>query len=558
MSLRILHQLGVFKIDDNAWSEENEWISHSWIERERIRRIIWGSFTVDTFLALMQHSPPNLLVDISGVNRPCANNMWHVDNDGLESLKFPESMFCTNPGDSEYIASVKKHKIKDIPWRINGTTVQLNFAILGSAVLRGIYDPQMPQESLDKLVTHAFHALTDWISSVPEMPENPSYDELQHTMMISSVVVCLKSVITPYLITRSREKEDHRKIRQQNLAKAAAAAAAAAADRGETMSSPFLSPQPQQQHMTGYIREQDGASGNSTSDILFGDLSSDAAGHRMLIDYISNICRAFRYLQLSRGMVPENPVPPMFLAYSIKIVGGVLAACAYSAPTSQQRERFRENTEYVKHVCRGYMDQTLLFKVALDEIEQVERMVEFFPRTVHEVHLSKIRSVLVPVSVEAMVNKRFAAFIKPIREIIRTVPVPSSSGAEMMARSPSVSSSVSSVYSDPTTSSETNMGGGIPLTSNLCAIFGQKLASSGNNARRAQAASISPNESKKCPFGFGSKACQKQKEVLNQKMSFTSIASLMVAITVASKDESFFDFLPEFKKPSSNLVNILN
>ncbi|KAJ1952424.1 hypothetical protein GGI12_006247, partial [Dipsacomyces acuminosporus] len=58
MSLKLLQQMDAYKIDDNVWSDENTIISESWLEREEVRRLIWGSFTVDTFLSLMLHRAP--------------------------------------------------------------------------------------------------------------------------------------------------------------------------------------------------------------------------------------------------------------------------------------------------------------------------------------------------------------------------------------------------------------------------------------------------------------------------------------------------------------------
>ncbi|KAJ1942772.1 hypothetical protein EC988_006402, partial [Linderina pennispora] len=55
----ILLSLKVYKLDDSVWSDEELWVSESWLEREEMRRLIWGSFTVDTFVSLMLHQAPN-------------------------------------------------------------------------------------------------------------------------------------------------------------------------------------------------------------------------------------------------------------------------------------------------------------------------------------------------------------------------------------------------------------------------------------------------------------------------------------------------------------------
>ncbi|KAJ2417326.1 hypothetical protein GGI10_000252 [Coemansia sp. RSA 2530] len=425
MSLRILHQLGVYKIDDNAWSDEGGWITESWLEREQIRRVIWGSFTVDTFLALMLHCPPNILVDLSGVNRPCAQNVWYVGNDNLESLSMPASCgFGAKPGDSAYLATLKQLKLGGVPWRINGTTVQLNFAVLGNALLRSISDPQTSQAALDLLVNNSFRALNEWLSTVPEMPSNPTLDEIHHTLMISSAAMCLKSVVTPYLVTRSNNPAE-----KDNM-----------------------------------------------------DL--------MLADYVDNACRVYQYTRLTIELVANKVVPVMFIAYSTMIIGGIFAACAHSAPTEELRERFARCTAFLKDMCRECTRKSLLFHNTLVEIERVEEMVRYLPRRLDNHQLLRIRELLIPRTIEAAVGKRFSTFINPIRDIARMPPA-------------AVNCS----------------GGNIPLTSNLCAIFGQKP--------------LVPKDSPSQYGGFNGK-------LPDCKLSYTAISSILVALSAAARDEFFF------------------
>ncbi|KAJ2881550.1 hypothetical protein H4R27_004014 [Coemansia aciculifera] len=432
MSLRILHQLGVYKIDDNAWSDEGGWITESWLEREQIRRVIWGSFTVDTFLALMLHCPPNILVDLSGVNRPCAQNVWYVGNDNLESLSMPASCgFGAKPGDSAYLATLKQLKLGGVPWRINGTTVQLNFAVLGNALLRSISDPQTSQAALDLLINNSFRALNEWLSTVPEMPSRPTLDEIHHTLMISSAAMCLKSVVTPYLVIRN----------------------------------------------------------NNTAETEALD--------RMLVDYVDNACQVYRFTRLTAELIANKVVPAMFIAYSTMIIGGIFAACAYSAPTAELRSRFARCTRFLKDTCRECTQKSLLFQNTLVEIERVEEMVQFLPRRIDSAQLLRIRDLLIPRSIEAAVGKRFSTFIAPIRLIARMAPATSSGcGA-----------------------------GNIPLTSNLCAIFGQK-----------------PHLPKESPATGHYSGCLNGK-LPDYKLTYTAISSLLVALSTATKDESFFAFM---------------
>ncbi|KAJ2326765.1 hypothetical protein GGH92_010184, partial [Coemansia sp. RSA 2673] len=334
LALRTLHQLGVYKIDDNAWSDEGGWITESWLEREEIRRVIWGSFTVDTFLALMLHSPPHIVVDLSGVNRPCAQSVWYVGNsEGLEALAMPAGQWnASQPGDSD--------------------------------------DPQTPQPALDALVANALRALRDWMASIPAMPLTPTLDEIHHTLMITSAAMCLKSVVTPYLITRSRQDSN----------------------------------------------KADGGNSETGNSLLGLDRSST---DHLLVDYLANASQVFRYTRLTADLMANKAVPPMFIAYSTMIIGGIFAACAHSAPTSSLRCRFA-------------------------------RCSALLPRRLDETQLARIRDLLVPRSVEAAVGKRFSTFIGPIRHIVR-MPTTAADNAPALASSSS---------------------GGIPLTSNLCAIFG--------------------------------------------------------------------------------------
>ncbi|KAJ2116491.1 hypothetical protein IW146_001494 [Coemansia sp. RSA 922] len=437
MSLRILHQLGVYKIDDNAWSDEGGWITESWLEREQIRRVIWGSFTVDTFLALMLHRPPNILVDLSGVNRPCAQNIWYVGNDNLESLSMPASCgFGAKPGDSAYLATLKQLKLGGVPWRINGTTVQLNFAVLGNALLRSINDPQTSQAALDLLVNNSFRALNEWLSTVPEMPSRPTLDEIHHTLMISSAAMCLKSVVTPYLVIRN----------------------------------------------------------NSTAETDTLD--------RMLVDYLDNACQVYRFTRLTVELIANKVVPAMFIAYSTMIIGGIFAACAYSAPTAELRGRFARCTRFLKDMCRECNQKSLLFQNTLVEIERVEEMVQFLPRRIDSSQLLRIRDLLIPRSIEAAVGKRFSTFIAPIRHIARMTPATGSGcGA-----------------------------GNIPLTSNLCAIFGQKPH---------LPKELSPDTAATGHYS----GCFNDKKLPDYKLTYTAISSLLVALSTAAKDESFFAFM---------------
>ncbi|KAJ2004238.1 hypothetical protein GGI04_002674 [Coemansia thaxteri] len=429
LALRTLHQLGVYKIDDNAWSDEGGWITESWLEREEIRRVIWGSFTVDTFLALMLHSPPHIVVDLSGVNRPCAQSVWYVGNsEGLEALAMPAGQWnASQPGDSEYLATLKQLKLGGVPWRINGTSIQLNFSVLGNAILRGISDPQTPQPALDALVANALRALRDWMASIPAMPLTPTLDEIHHTLMITSAAMCLKSVVTPYLITRSRQDSN----------------------------------------------KADGGNSETGNSLLGLDRSST---DHLLVDYLANASQVFRYTRLTADLMANKAVPPMFIAYSTMIIGGIFAACAHSAPTS----------------------------------------------SLHETQLARIRDLLVPRSVEAAVGKRFSTFIGPIRHIVR-MPTTAADNAPALASSSS---------------------GGIPLTSNLCAIFGNPFYNAAAADTIDETATDIDDDDDNDDNDDGLGAVE-PKDMPDYKLTFTAISSLLMALAAATKDESFFDFMLE-------------
>ncbi|KAI8319695.1 hypothetical protein GQ54DRAFT_313333 [Martensiomyces pterosporus] len=587
MSLKLLQQLGVYRIDDNVWNEEDAWISESWLEREEIRRLIWGSFTVDTFLSLMLHRAPYVMVDLSGVNRPCAPHMWYIGNENIEALSFPSTAFGVAPGDSEYLAAVKQMKLGGMSWLINGNTVQVNFAVLGNALLRNLNDPSSSQEQLDKLVVAVFKSLTEWISAVPEMPSTPTVEEVQHTLLISSASICLKSVITPYLITRF-----------------------------------YDCPSSPDSHLSLC----------SEISTVFGDLQSNDTQHKMLADYVSNACRVYRYTRLVIDVM-KNDVPPMFIAYSMMICGGIFAACAYAAPTRPLQERFAQYTEFIKQMCRSCAQKSLLFGGSLEEIERVEEMVKFLPRRLEREQLVRIRDILIPGSIESVINKRFSTFINPIRHIAQMPPMRGLFSTEHLApplaaraAQPSGGSggSTSSSSSNwgkcirthldaalgagakspsPSPQSPTTPGaadiagaplsvgprstgsiaqgrsrpGGIPLTSNLCAIFGKlsstSFASICSGMRRTGAAAsdasdplradgntpgapddlfAAGNGNQDAAGMWGSPGGWSEKKVPDYKLTFTSISSLFVALSIASKDESFFDFMPELSPPSSS------
>ncbi|KAJ2402778.1 hypothetical protein GGI23_000458 [Coemansia sp. RSA 2559] len=523
MSLRLMQQLGVCKIDDNAWTESDEWISEPWLEREQIRRLAWGGFTMDTFLALMLHTPPYVLVDLSGVNRPCSQNIWYIGNDNLDAVSFPEAAACgSRPGDSEYLTTLKKLKLAGMPWQANGSTLQLNFSVLGNAIMRGISDPQFSQDVLDKLVLRAFCSLAEWIALVPPLPEAPSCDEVHHTLLITSVALFLKSIITPYLITRGSSSGS-----SNGESPLIAAARATARYSEKAYSLPTPPPGTRLDH----------------------DLAMDW----LLKDYISTCCQVYRYMRRTHDMMTSNIVPPMFAAYTAMISGGVFAACAHAAPSEAQRARFAMFRDFVVSTCRSHATKSLLFNISLTEIKRVEEMVRFMPRRLEPAQLKVIREKLIPGSIEELVNKRFSVFARSLLALTRA----SSSSAS--------SSSAASFFSSPTRSSPAPTepaalslcpggGGGIPLTSNLCAIFGRLVKSSSsscaetkNRIFRSEKLGIDTPSS---PSSFDSPSSASP--FPNYKLSFTAISSLMVGLSLASKDESFLDFVPELRAPATD------
>ncbi|KAJ2818606.1 hypothetical protein GGI24_005046, partial [Coemansia furcata] len=97
--------------------------------------------------------------------------------------------------------------------------------------------------------------------------------------------------------------------------------------------------------------------------------------------------------------------------------------------------------------------------------------------------------LLIPRSIEGAVGKRFSTFITPIRHVARM----------------------------PPTTNACNTGT-IPLTSNLCAIFGKK-----------------PAQVKEPPTNGEGDA-----KLPDYKLTYTAISTLLVAMSTATKDESFF------------------
>ncbi|KAJ1722892.1 hypothetical protein LPJ53_002722 [Coemansia erecta] len=523
-TMKILDQLGVCKMDDSAWGSDDEWISgSSWLEREQIRRIIWGCFSIDTFLSMMLHKAPNVMIDLSGVNRPCAPTMWYIGNDNLETLSFPESAFKPNPNDTAYVAALKKIKMSGFACRINGNTVQLNFAVLGNAILRGISDPYYSQEHLDKLVVNAYKSLNAWVSEAPEMPDQPTFDEVQHTLLLCSAALCLKSVVAPYLITRGRSSST-----------------------GDATSLPSY---------------------GDTFDIV-GDLTSPATIDRLLLDYIRTSLQYYRYMRLTADMIDNNSVPPMFLAHSTMIVGGIFAACAYAAPTQAYRERFARYREFIKGMLRESMRKSLLFRMSLEEIERVEEMVEYLPRKLSEAQLQTIRDVLVPESIEVVVSRRFSSFIEPVWQIAR-VPATSSSGGNLVDAVGASDEQQSCAFSRHLIGLSMSLFGtsklsgsslcsrmaGSALSASLSSIFGKAPAASqpasdlSSESSSVTADPVSamtnsspPHSSSRLPPNSGE---PKKPRVPDYKLTFTAISSLLVELSVAAKDQSFFDYLFE-------------
>ncbi|KAJ2659504.1 hypothetical protein IWW48_003450 [Coemansia sp. RSA 1200] len=553
MSLRILQKLGVYKIDDSAWTDGEEWISESWLEREQIRRLIWGSFTIDTFLALMLHSPPYVLVDLSGVNRPCSQNTWYIGNENLEALSFSESSFGVKPGDSEYLTTLKKLKLAGMPWQANGTTLQINFSVLGNAILRGISDPQFSQEVLDRLVLRAFQSLAEWIALVPPLPDSPSCNEVHHTLLISSVALCLKSVMTPYLITRTGDALLPGSAGNESPLVEAARATACYSEKAYGLPSPPADAR----------------------------LDQELALDWMLKDYISSSCHLYRYMRLTHDMMKSCIVPPMFSAHTAMISGGIFAACAHSAPTAAQRARFAILRDYVVSTCRLYAAKSLLFGISVTEIQRVEEMVRFMPRRLDPAQFKAIRKALMPGSLESLVNKRFSSFIHTLRDLARMPPVcDSASGSPQMMCSSSVAADSMSapVAASSSSCSSIQRGGIIPLTRNLRAIFGRfvkcpvssmaSMASSlssgsawqddekkrpmAGDSASASAANGATDGNDRCFEDYAASSDAALGAVPDYKLTFMAVSSLMVGLSMTTKDEAFLAFVPELRTEAAS------
>ncbi|KAJ1749474.1 hypothetical protein LPJ79_003678 [Coemansia sp. RSA 1821] len=539
ITLRILQQLGVCTMDNNDCGDDDGWLHASWLEREQVRRLVWGSFTVDTFLAMVQHTTPYVMVDLSGVNRPCAPNMWYVGNDNLDSLSLPpQATACytrPRPGDSEYLTALRAAKVNGMSWSLNGNTVQLNFAVLGNAILRSISDPQLSHAHVDRLVIRASKSVSEWLAPVPLMPANPSLDELKLTLMMSSASLCLKSVITPYLFARCRP---HSRTATESL---------------EESSAPELR-----------------------------ELNSEQGLDKILADYIKDACEHYEHaVQILQCKTEEDAMPPMFAAYSMTVCGGMLAACAHAAPTEQLHARFSKMVAFFVQNSRKCAERSLLFKHAQDEIVAVAEMASHLPRRLDKQKLLHIRDTLLPGSVEPAVNKRFDQFIAPLKSILKPA-----------------ASLYDAPLSDSAKEEETRMKcplsmgrrGFIPLTSNLCAIFEQALGrkphralseTSDESARSPtspaafsceSSSTTRKDESIKCSSSPGidqpSKKSQQPRALPTHRLTFTAITSLMIGLTVATKDAAFFDFMPKttdigdehppHSAGASNLVNILN
>ncbi|KAJ2194592.1 hypothetical protein GGH18_002181 [Coemansia sp. RSA 530] len=466
ITLRALKQLGVCTMDNNDCGDEDGWLNASWLDREQVRRVVWGAFTVDTFLALMQHTAPYVVVDLNGVNRPCASNVWYIGNDSLDSVSYPCG-YGREPGDSEYLAALREAKHSGVPWTHNGTSVQLNFAVLGNTLLRSISDPQVTHAHVDRLVDKARRAVSDWLAPLPLMPPQPTDAEIQLTLIVSAAALCLKSVITPYLFARCR-----------------------AAD--------------------------------SELPNLRGELAIDA----MMADYISAAHTHYAHAQ----RIPFKCMPPMFAAYSMTVCGGMFAVCAHTAPTERLRRRFSSIMRFFIDSSRRCTERSLLFQRACDEIEKVSDMARFLPRRLTPGQLQKVRDAVLPGAIDAAVNRPFAQFIAPMAPILRST----------APDAPPVRSRC----------------GVIPLTSNLCAIFGNVWA------RSSSVQSLSPPDQAqsppKSPLSYSSSPEPRDVEKApTHRLTFTAISSLMLGLAVAAKDESFFDFLPTDTECSS-LKSILN
>ncbi|KAJ2236768.1 hypothetical protein H4R99_001435 [Coemansia sp. RSA 1722] len=593
-TLKILEQLGVCKMDDDAWSNEDDWISgSSWLDREQIRRVIWGSFSIDTFLSLMMHKSPYVMIDLSGVNRPCAPTMWYIGNDNIETLNFPASAFRPNPNDTAYVTALKKIKMSGVSWRINGNTVQLNFAMLGNAILRGISDPHYSKEHLDKLVVCAYKSLSDWVAEAPEMPDDPTFDEVQHTLLLCSAALCLKSVVAPYLITRGRNASDATANNSLN-----------SNTTGCSLDIRLNGPEP---NKTSSSALESGLEYMRFTFDSVGDLNSPATVDRLLSDYIRTSFQLYRYMRLTANMIENNSVPPMFLAHSTMISGGIFAACAYAAPTLAQQKRFVRCREFIKCMLRDTMRSSLLFRTALEEIERIEEMVQFLPRRLDPAQLEAIRDMLVPDTIEAVINKRFCQFMEPIRQVIRKPqqqqqqqqhPQPQLMQSPLLnAAAIAISEAGSGSQPAPSNGSKpsgsclkTQLGislslfgpskisnlfcprmSGSGLSNSLCALFGKNNSNPSRNAATARSATTNSDNGSDLSeaavadkklhsppqmfanhhntystendhdWQLNTSSGRQAKSPPDYKLSFTSISSLLVALSIASKDASFFD-----------------
>ncbi|KAJ2711790.1 hypothetical protein H4R19_003076, partial [Coemansia spiralis] len=532
ITLQIIQQLGVCRIDGNCLEDsgDNEWFSASWLEREQVRRLIWGAFTLDTYLSMMRHTAPYVLVDLSGVNRPCAQNMWHIGNDNLEALSYQHPECGARPGDSEYLKQLKAMKLNGMTWCINGSAVQLNFSVLGNALLRAISDPQAPQDHVDRLVVNASRSVDDWIRTMPALPPQPTRSELGLTLMINTACLGLRSMITPYLLSRV--------------------------------------------HYYSTARPRPGAEplNREAVDVLRG-LNTHAGCDQMRTDYMR--C-AYRHYCLARLAVDRgyDDVPPMFASYAIMVCGGMFVAIAHAAPTQRLREQHAEMALFFKRLAIKWMARSALFQYTIDEIERIELMARCLPRRLSEDQLLQMRDILVPRSIESAVNKQFSCFIQPALHIIRAA-------NSNRAGSPA--------QQRPT--SPARQSGAIPLTSNLCAIFGQSLASFGSlkslssrmrcpMSRSSSDASSSSKSVEPDATLYDSPEPREKhddqppasaQDLPDTRMSYTAIASLFVGLMVATKDESFFSYMESDamdpalsrrqqspQKKGSSLVDILN
>ncbi|PIA12752.1 hypothetical protein COEREDRAFT_99966 [Coemansia reversa NRRL 1564] len=488
ISLRTLQQLGVHKIDDNGWGDDG-WLQGTWVEREQIRRLIWGSFTVDTFLSVIQHTTPYVVVDLSGVNRPCAQNMWYVGNDNLDSLNYPKHNFNVDPEDSQYLATLKAIKHDGMPWLVNGNTVQINFAMLANAVLRAISDPLAPQDQVDSLVVNACKSIDDWIAPLPTLPKSAANEEICMTLMISAAAIGVRSIITPHLLARSYQTN--------------------------------LSNQSSSQDVHG------------TQPIMRA-LATDTGRWRILHAYMRGAYQYYQIIQHGSALGTYNEVPPMFASYAMSICGGMFAACARSAPTLEYRTKCAEIVNFLKQFAATFVKRSLVFRLTLKEIEDIEHMVKFLPRRLDPSMLARIRDALLPIgSIESAVNKPFAVFLAPIMHLLKP------RGANQSTATTSV------------------CDGTIPLTSNLCAIFGQSMASICRRFSRSTECSgplfsncdstSSSSDNATIPFEKDENIADTQHTLPSRlpdcKLSYTAISSLMICLNVAAMDESLFTFM---------------